>query len=164
MAAAIHRRALVYMLAEPYVGRTLAAIKRHAGVAYAAHATAREVVRDHCAHWEDLLAPERRRTLDVEVERLRRMCAEAEPALLAYARACVEGVAPEAPLERVDVAALVVCVWHHVWAAAARGASLDAAACAAAVNDALKSVRDVARALAVAASEHDPYGIARYAR
>jgi hypothetical protein len=162
--AAIHRRALVYLLAEPYVFRTLGAIQRNAGVAYAAHATAREVVRDHCAHWEDLLAPERRRTLDIEVDRLRRVCASAEPALLAYARACVDGVAPDAPLARVDAAVLVVCVWHHVWLAASRGAALDAAACASAVNDALKSVRDVARALAVVASDHDPYGIAPFAR
>jgi hypothetical protein len=158
--AGLYRRGLVYLLAAPYVHATLRAMQRNAGFVYRTHATARDLVVDHCAHWRDLLDPTHRRLLDIETERLRRTCPAAHEMLLAYLAACLDGVAA---LAAFDLAVLVVCVWHHVHAQAARGAPLDEATCEIAVNGALKSVRDIVRSNAARHTGDDPYGIARFA-
>jgi hypothetical protein len=160
--ASIRRRSLVFQLAA-YVSSTLAEILRNAGP-FAVHATAREVVVAHAAHWADLLAREQFRTLELETERLQRLLPGLDAELQRYGGACLE-VIPEdirPALQRVDVSALVACVWHHVHAAAARGLALDDAAVRECANLALKSLRDIVRAHAAARSRHDPYEIARF--
>jgi hypothetical protein len=149
------------MLAARYVLATLSTMKENAGFVYRTHATAGALVADHCAHWQDLLDPKHRRVLDIETERLRRTCPDAHAMLRAYLEACLAGVS--AHLDAVDLEVLVVCVWHHVHAQAARGALLDAATCEVAVNGALKSVRDIVCANAAKHAGSDPCGIARFA-
>ena len=159
--ASLFRRGLVYHLSTPYVHSTLCAIKEHAGFVYRTHRTATDLVARHCAHWEDLLDPKNRRMLDLETERLRRSCAGVEAMVDSYLAACTRDVAD---VESVDLAVLVVCIWHHVYAAAAAGVPLDSPACDAVVNRALKSLRDIVCSNAAAHSGVDPYGISRFCK
>ena len=157
--ASLFRKGLVYLLSAQYVYSTLCAVKENAGFVYRTHRTARDLVARHCQHWEDLLDPKGRRLLELETERLRRSCAGVAAMLHSYLTACLGDVAE---LESVDLAVLVVCIWHHVYVAAAGGAELDAPACDAAVNRALKSLRDIVCANAAAHTGVDPYGISRF--
>lgn len=143
--AAAYRRRFAAELARAYLAPTLAEIRAAAGPVYGACATASEVVRAHCAHWADMLAPERRRALDTEVVRLRRRVDGVDAALLAYGALCAD--TPARALAWIDPAVLVVCVLRSVWLAANAG-PLDEQACVAAAAAALKGVRDVVCALA----------------
>ena len=157
--ASLYRRGLVYLLSSRYVHQTLATMNENAGFVYRTHATARELVVDHCAHWNDLLDPKNRRLLDIEMERLRRTCPAVTAMLHSYVSACVT---PGTTID-VDLAVLVVCIWHHVYAHAIRGAPLDEATCERAVGGALKSVRDIVWSNAALHTGFDPYGIAQFA-
>ena len=145
----IARRALVYALAGPYVHATLAAMVRNAGP-YAAHPTARQLVRDHCAHWRDMLAESEYGRLASETERLRRIFPGIDEALLAYARECTSATntGNSNTVASIDPAVFVVCALHHIHAIAAHR-ELDPDACKKAVGRALKSVRDIVRGVSL---------------
>ena len=76
----IARRSLVYALAVPYVHATLVAMARNAGP-YAAHSTARQLVRDHCEHWRDMLAASQFRAVELETTRLKLLVPDIEERL-----------------------------------------------------------------------------------
>ena len=142
----IARRALVYALAGPYVHATLVAMARNAGP-YAAHATARQLVRDHCEHWRDMLAASQFRTVELETTRLKQLVPDIEERLTEYANAALLGwgSAERPRVAQVDVTLGVVCLLHHAHAAAARGTELTADACVELTDAAMRSVRDIVR-------------------
>ena len=142
----IARRALVYALAGPYVHATLAAMARNAGP-YAAHPTARQLVRDHCAHWRDMLAASQFRAVELETARLKMLVPDIEARLTEYANAALLGwgSAERPRVAHVDVTVAVVCLLHHAHAAAARGTELTPDACVELTDAAMRSVRDIVR-------------------
>ena len=142
----IARRALVYALAGPYVHETLAAMRRNAGP-YALHETARLLVREHCEHWRDMLAPAQFRAVELETARLRRIVPDIDARLVEYANASLLGWDARARprVERLDPTVVVVCVLHHCHALAQAGRELTEDACVDATDAALRSVRDIVR-------------------
>jgi len=142
----IARRALVYALAGPYMHATLQTMCRNAGP-YARHSTARSLIREHCAHWRDMLAPAQFRSVELETARLRGIMPDIDARLAEYANASLLGwSAAERPaVLRVDPTVVVVCIMHHVHAMAASGRELTEDACVDATDAALRSVRDIVR-------------------
>ena len=142
----IARRALVYALAAPYVHATLTTMCANAGP-YARHGTARALVREHCAHWRDMLAPAQFRAVELETARLRRLCPDIDRRLVEYANASLLGwdASARPAVERVDPTVVVVCLLHHVHAMASGGRDLTEDACVDATDAALRSVRDIVR-------------------
>ena len=151
----IARRALVYALAGPYLRETLAAMRRNAG-AYARHDTARLLVREHCEHWRDMLAPAQFRAVELETARLRRLCPDIDRRLVEYANASLLGwdAADRPTVERVDPTVVIVCLLHHAHAMAASGRELTEDACVDATDAALRSVRDIVRWNAAQCAAH----------
>jgi hypothetical protein len=132
------RYRLSLMLNEPYAASTLRAIHACSGP-YRSHATPRQLVVDHCAHWRDMLAEPAYARLASETDRLRRIVPGIDDALLSYARECAG-----AAVVSIDASVLVVCALHHLHALAGNR-DLDAEAGAKAIGRALKSVRDIVR-------------------
>ena len=143
----LSRFKLTHMLAAPYMETTLRAIHERSGP-YKMHATTRQLVLDHCAHWHDMLAESEYGRLASETERLRRIFPGIDEALLAYARECTSFCANSNTVASIDPAVFVVCALHHIHAIAAHR-ELDPDACKKAVGRALKSVRDIVRGVAL---------------
>jgi hypothetical protein len=145
----LSRFKLTHMLAAPYMETTLRAIHERSGP-YRMHATTRQLVLDHCAHWRDMLAESEYGRLASETERLRRIFPGIDEALLAYARECTSATntGNSNTVASIDPAVFVVCALHHIHAIAAHR-ELDPDACKKAVGRALKSVRDIVRGVAL---------------